>query len=490
MATSLPTNGVASRDDKSTSPSEVGLAAPADRNLQFRCRICGQWKALGARVRHYRSHQTTPDVDAKDQLRDKNTHQPPTGGRAPYVKSRLRKQAPIDDNQPKKERKVSGRQFQCRICGKWLANAWRKAHYQTTHNREQPHDKDPLRDPTTGHTPTGLRKVGPKSRSYTGPDPGSRRDELSTDLSVSKSDSSDETQTDIPDSTVDKSLTSHAPTGLNALEDEVIPENLDPYLTKILREFPAVTGDKVELTWHSAIKHDIDNYTSKTVAMFTECKLDFLRRCDALGAKVKHPMTRLDGELPVFNKLLQRTKLGTAISCSEYAGYRELGHLDHVARTRSYIVCSEAEARGVLEAGIPRIPIVVPAHLRADLARGRLTIERFLRHMRTKSEVRYHRWDRLIDKDTTYIEAVQATGEEAADALWSTEAGVVNYLDLACIKDNPLPDCLVDNWDYGILSKLKDDAYAGKETTATPTDLSSCNTFQILGGAGSFSYPH
>jgi hypothetical protein len=99
-----------------------------------------------------------------------------------------------------------------------------------------------------------------------------------------------------------------------------------------------------------------------------------------------------------------------------------------------------------------------------------------------------HRWDTPV-REPSYNQPKVVTGEEAQRLFLETDL-LINFLNLANTKDNPVPEMLDGLRAYKILKEISEDNLAGKRQTSSWTDLSSCVSFHILAKAGVFSLPH
>lgn len=161
---------------------------------------------------------------------------------------------------------------------------------------------------------------------------------------------------------------------------------------------------------------------------------------------------------------------------------------DHNSSHRySYVICSSDQARQILEAAPPRLPILI---LGSSSESSALSIETYLSYLSTKDGIDVHIYSPTVDGGGRYLLPLQLAATEAIKLFRDKSAGPVNFLNLDIHKQNEVPSCIAGLPAYSILRDIREYNDSGKRTTHNPADLTSCVGFHILGKQGVFSNAH
>ncbi|KAK3371629.1 hypothetical protein B0T24DRAFT_499586, partial [Lasiosphaeria ovina] len=189
--------------------------------------------------------------------------------------------------------------------------------------------------------------------------------------------------------------------------------------------------------------------------------------------------SRLHSELPDYIEILNESIIGQPITRQQY-GARKWDDQP----TNKYVMCSLDDARSILQAGPPRLPIFIPAELNPD--QKRLNIPDYLDFLRTRDNIDVH----VYDDPAGEISHPRSMKTGEALELFATSKGPINFLNLAGYKSNPDLLCFEGIPAYSILRDIKSDLQSGKKSKRLVSDLSECVSFQLCATKGAFSLPH
>lgn len=174
---------------------------------------------------------------------------------------------------------------------------------------------------------------------------------------------------------------------------------------------------------------------------------------------------------PVFLDILDGAILGTPITAAEYLAASEY-------QRNTFVLCSTDEARRILEAGSPRIPILIPAEWNQD--RNSLSMVQFWEYLGSFPTVDVHDFDQALPNGLITPRSMDPL---SAFALFRDPAhGPINMLNLGAYKENPIPSCMVGLPAYGIMTQVKEQS--GKLEQPVVLDLSDSARFQLCGKRG------
>jgi len=191
------------------------------------------------------------------------------------------------------------------------------------------------------------------------------------------------------------------------------------------------------------------------------------------------PGSRLCTELPYYIEILGKSAVGRPITAQQYRA----SNWNQPADT--YVLCTPEEARLILEAGTPRLPILVPGELNPE---RRLDLDQYLAFLSTRTSIDVHAFDVPMPKGKHVLPLQMPTGE--AIRRFRDSQHPLNFLNLAGYKANPIPQCFEGLPAYSILRDVQSNLRSGKKSERLLSDLSECCSFQICSKRGSFSLPH
>ena len=184
-------------------------------------------------------------------------------------------------------------------------------------------------------------------------------------------------------------------------------------------------------------------------------------------------------DLHKYKDILANGVPGRSITADEYLSSHRDGPTDE------FIICSSSEARQLLKAGPPLLPILVPARLNLPESNHRMANEVTLQYMQALPSVDLQTFDHGERMEVP----TNMQSHEAVERLCRpAEFGPSNALNLRGRKDNPVPACIAGIPNYNVLKSVVNDN--GKPQTKLRTDWEAASQFAIFGGAGALSNSH
>jgi hypothetical protein len=200
---------------------------------------------------------------------------------------------------------------------------------------------------------------------------------------------------------------------------------------------------------------------------------------------------------------------GEPISYEEYLRTDWTDHANNPELRYKYVICSQEEARIILENGYLAVPLVILPVFSKDFPIR--DIDDYLDFLATKPRIDVHIYDSLQKEEGE--DATEKEGKSksrngkneagknfllpepmlSADAISlfrSGEKGPVNFLNLDLWEDNAIPQCMVGLRDWSILRDTRDENQSGKRSYRQPDDLSSCTGFEVCASEYAWSMPH
>lgn len=216
----------------------------------------------------------------------------------------------------------------------------------------------------------------------------------------------------------------------------------------------------------------------KTIQKLEETKekvMNMLQRSDKQG--------RMREELPDYMAQLNRCQ---PVKILSYTEYRRLAPTNEIPAA-SIVLCSPSEAQSLLERTPPRIPLVVPAELRSDLPRRSLTTVRDYLEWLARTQEYVHIHDLSASSAAT---PPQVTGVNAKNMFFDPHQGPINMLDLRTRRGNGIPDFIDEVHALRISREVIGTGQAGRDGSSIANDLSTRQTFAILGEEDAWSTAH
>ena len=158
----------------------------------------------------------------------------------------------------------------------------------------------------------------------------------------------------------------------------------------------------------------------------------------------------------------------------------------------SFLLLTRAEASKVLQSGLVKKPILVPAEFSDDASRP-LSLETYIAQVKKMPDVYVHDlkedlgdlFDADGDMDPYDCQYSTIAGSKAAKRVLE-EDGMVLLLNLACQRRNPFPPFVADVADYDLLGPVHLPTHADIKGTKEKTPNVS---FQMLGSEGAHTLP-
>lgn len=189
-------------------------------------------------------------------------------------------------------------------------------------------------------------------------------------------------------------------------------------------------------------------------------------------------------DLRVCCNLLRDAVVGRVLTAEQYAT-AEWARDGGPATT--IVACSSDDARLLLNAGPPRVPMIIPPSLNADQAR-RLDVEEYLHVLKSRGRVDVHVFQRSGSEN--YLPQ-SLDAHDAVDMLRDAGTGPLNMLNLAGYKQNAVPSCIADLPDYDIMRSFSAVTANGKQASSAANDtLHTSTQFQLLATEFACHLPH
>ncbi|KAL2669873.1 hypothetical protein Neosp_015170 [[Neocosmospora] mangrovei] len=204
-----------------------------------------------------------------------------------------------------------------------------------------------------------------------------------------------------------------------------------------------------------------------------------------------------------FGLILRDEDIGTPLTAVEY-----LAKMDAInGPTRQHILCSMDEAELVLRHGPCKLPILVPAAMNTNPNPRFVGLPWYLSYLESQPAIDVHDFGAMYSEQGHQPQ--QWPSQDATRRFREPEPGdcAINLLNLAGVKKNPVPECLVNIPDYHIITdvsrsgngkrmKLGDQPAKrgkrsrGKAEGVIPIDLTASTHFQLLATRGVMHLPH
>ncbi|KAK8121332.1 hypothetical protein PG999_005452 [Apiospora kogelbergensis] len=195
-----------------------------------------------------------------------------------------------------------------------------------------------------------------------------------------------------------------------------------------------------------------------------------------LGANAS-PATRIAEQGNVYFELFRKFIIGDPITACQYLRRSEF-------KRTEFVICSTDEAKVLLEARSPQVPILTLAELNKDVSR--LPLDRYLDYLRAFPTLDIHDFQDVIPDGVITPRSVDSA---TAIALFRNPSRApINMLNLRGYKTNPVPSCLAGLPNYAIMEYAR--GQSGKLEKSEIADLTESATFQICGKKGAYSMPH
>ncbi|EEU34546.1 uncharacterized protein NECHADRAFT_88830 [Fusarium vanettenii 77-13-4] len=243
---------------------------------------------------------------------------------------------------------------------------------------------------------------------------------------------------------------------------------------------------------------DTQAYTHQAAAKLEESRqlIDELLSKGSAGLREGHDAKK-------FGLILRDADIGTPLTAVEY-----LAKVDTMnGPTTQYVLCSMDEAELVLRHGPCKLPILVPAAMNTNPNPRFVGLPWYLSYLESQPAIDVHDFGAMYSEQGHQPQ--QWPSQDATRRFREPEPGdcAINLLNLAGVKKNPVPECLVNIPDYHIITdvsrsgngkrmKLGDQPpksgkrSKGKAEGAIPIDLTASTHFQLLATRGAMHLPH
>ncbi|KAK8076094.1 hypothetical protein PG994_003366 [Apiospora phragmitis] len=168
---------------------------------------------------------------------------------------------------------------------------------------------------------------------------------------------------------------------------------------------------------------------------------------------------------------------GDPITACQYLGRSEF-------KRTEFVICLTEEAKVLLEAKSPQVPILILTELNKD--DSRLSLDRYLDYLRAFPTLDIHDFQDEIPDDVITPRSVDLA--TAISMFRDHSRAPINMLNPRGYKANPVPSCLAGLPDYAIMEYAREQS--GKLEHSKIFDLADSVTFYLCGKKGAFSMPH
>lgn len=211
------------------------------------------------------------------------------------------------------------------------------------------------------------------------------------------------------------------------------------------------------------------------------------KRLDDLSQRCKNEReisVRFRERFGKYHEGLNCWKPAHLITADQYHKMMDKGENVYAGQRLCYVVCSNEEAEGILERGMPLLPLVIP-----QSGKTAQSVATYLEYLSNCTSVDVHDFGGGDDRDWSgQPEAL--SGQDAVDRFRADDNTTVNFLNLASVRANPYPACVENSRALSILRELKRAGHVGKAIEFVAADLTNSATFGILGKKDVFSFPH
>ncbi|RMJ20317.1 hypothetical protein CDV36_000137 [Fusarium kuroshium] len=257
-----------------------------------------------------------------------------------------------------------------------------------------------------------------------------------------------------------------------------------------------VTTQDFSASTPTASPTDTQAYTHQVAAKLQESRqlIDELLSKGSDGFREAHDAKQ-------FGLILRDADIGTPLTAAEY-----LTKADTInGPTTEYVICSMDEAELVLRHGPCKLPILVPAAMNPNPRF--VGLPWYLSYLESQPALDVHDFGAMFSKQGHQPQ--QWPSQDATRRFRDPEPGdrAINLLNLAGVKKNAVPECLVNIPDYHIITdvgrsgngkrmKIGDQPAKrgkrskGKADGAIPIDLTASTHFQLLATRGAMHLPH
>lgn len=181
--------------------------------------------------------------------------------------------------------------------------------------------------------------------------------------------------------------------------------------------------------------------------------------------------------------VLGNCKVGTPIAAAEYLSQS----WKKSQPAPDFILCSQDDARRILDVSTPSLPILIPPE--PHIEHHRLSMAQYLSYLKTTPEIDVHDFNQ--ERSDGHFDIPKRMESAAAiDLFEDASKGPVNLLNLGRYKQNPVPPCLSNLIPYQILESVKEQPESGKRTHVKLSDLSECTAFHLCAKRGALSLAH
>lgn len=207
-----------------------------------------------------------------------------------------------------------------------------------------------------------------------------------------------------------------------------------------------------------------------------------LKECKVMYATLHHTSgkgTRAKEDSVELSTYLSEASVGSPISAEEFLRMETCD----LPRNK-FIVCNMADAIRIFDRAPPRIPLVI----KGSITR-RLTISEFITLLELKPSLDVHDFGANVKK---YGYTPKRMDSKAAIRLFEARRNgkgePLNFLNIALVKDNVVPECLLNRIDYKMIELSRSDN--GKSEIPGFSDFDECKGFHLLATKGAAHMPH
>lgn len=231
--------------------------------------------------------------------------------------------------------------------------------------------------------------------------------------------------------------------------------------------------------WLARIKLEISLDTKEMLASMQD-------RLAVLLSQPDYKSTIYGKDFPDYCAGVEETCDARVISAAEYEEVLAQADQSNPDWQYAVVVCTMGEARCILQQGPPHFPLLIP-----DAVEDRVPLDGpngVLQYLESQVQVDTH--DLALPSEGYTGIPEMYSGPKAVSRFREQDGFPVNFLNLDCIKDNPVVACLAHQTRYNIMRTLKKSQMSGKPEVAYPADLTNSSALQILAKDGAFSFPH
>ncbi len=225
-------------------------------------------------------------------------------------------------------------------------------------------------------------------------------------------------------------------------------------------------------------------------AYIRRCRDARRRACEqltALDVGSRDNGTQLADQVPVYLGIMKTALLPTVRELTRDATTITAPvAFDEEANGYDLIICSDHQARVLLQYVTPKVPLFIPRD-RNSRPPHCLSLETYLDILATKETVDIHDFDSKPSAAGFTLPTTLA-GKKVVQKLRSESKTPVNLLNLHPYKPNAQPWFVAENEDLQLITTVDADAIAGHRRELGPLEVGT--QFQICGKAGAFSMPH